>query len=179
MILKQIHKLLFKQRHGYSENEENTAWLQSDPSNYEIITDGKGLVPKGMFTWPTPGYTKITSPFGNRTHPIYGGANFHRGTDVSAPVGANFVAMADGKIATATYNSSYGNMVMINHGNGIVTLYAHGSKILVKTNQTVKQGQPVLKVGSTGDSTGPHAHFEVRVNGKFTNPMNYFEIGGN
>ncbi len=66
---------------------------------------------------------------------------------------------------------------MIDHGNGIVTLYAHGSKILVKTNQTVKQGQVVLKVGSTGYSTGPHAHFEVRINGNFTDPMDYFQGG--
>ena len=85
--------------------------------------------------------------------------------------------MADGKVITATYNSSYGNMVMINHGNGVVTLYAHGSEILVKTNQEVEQGQAILKVGSTGDSTGPHAHFEVRVNGNFTNPEDYFEGG--
>ena len=86
--------------------------------------------------------------------------------------------MADGTVITATSSNSYGNMVMIDHGNGIVTLYAHGSQLLVTTNQTVKQGQPVLKVGSTGYSTGPHAHFEVRINGNFTDPMNYFE-GGN
>lgn len=86
--------------------------------------------------------------------------------------------MADGKITTATYSNSYGNMVMIDHGNGIVTLYAHGSELLVKTNDTVVQGQAVLKVGSTGYSTGPHAHFEVRINGDFANPMDYFE-GGN
>lgn len=89
--------------------------------------------------------------------------------------GADFVAMADGIVIKAVYNSSYGNMVMIDHGNGIVTLYAHGSQILVKTNQVVKQGQAVLKVGSTGDSTGPHAHFEVRINGNTVNPMQYFE----
>ena len=83
--------------------------------------------------------------------------------------------MADGTVITATYSNSYGNMVMIDHGNGIVTLYAHGSQLLVTTNQTVKQGQAVLKVGSTGYSTGPHAHFEVRINGNFANPMDYFE----
>lgn len=86
--------------------------------------------------------------------------------------------MADGIIIKAGYNTAYGNMVMIDHGNGIVTLYAHGSEILVKTNQTVKQGQPVLKVGSTGYSTGPHAHFEIIINGSYTNPEDYFE-GGN
>lgn len=83
--------------------------------------------------------------------------------------------MADGTVMKSCYNSSYGNMVMINHGNGIVTLYAHGSELLVKTNQSVKQGQAVLKVGFTGDSTGPHAHFEVRINGNFVNPEDYFE----
>lgn len=90
-------------------------------------------------------------------------------------MGSDFVAMADGTVIVAAYHNSYGNYVMIDHGNGVVTLYAHGSQILVKTNQKVKQGQPVLKVGSTGDSTGPHAHFEVRINGKITNPMDYFE----
>ena len=86
--------------------------------------------------------------------------------------------MADGTVIKATYdNTGYGNMVMIDHGNGIVTLYAHGSEILVTTNQTVSQGQIVLKVGSTGYSTGPHAHFEARIDGKFTNPMDYFEGG--
>lgn len=88
------------------------------------------------------------------------------------------MSMADGTVINASYNSAYGNMVMIDHGNGIVTLYAHGSEILVKTNQTVVQGQAVLKVGSTGYSTGPHAHFEVRINGNFVNPEDYFE-GGN
>jgi len=92
-------------------------------------------------------------------------------------MGANFIAMADGTVIKAGYNTAYGNMVMIEHGNGIVTLYAHGSEILVKTNQQVVQGQAVLKVGSTGYSTGPHAHFEVRINGNFANPMDYFYGG--
>lgn len=83
--------------------------------------------------------------------------------------------MADGTVINASYNTAYGNMVMIDHGDGIVTLYAHGSQILVKTNQKVKQNQAVLKVGSTGYSTGPHAHFEVRINGNYTDPMNYFK----
>lgn len=86
--------------------------------------------------------------------------------------------MADGTVIKASYNSGYGNMVMLDHGKGIVTVYAHGSEILVKTNQKVVKGQAVLKVGSTGYSTGPHAHFEVRINGDFANPEDYFE-GGN
>lgn len=89
--------------------------------------------------------------------------------------GADFVAMADGTVISAKYSNSYGNMVMIDHRNNIVTLYAHGSEILVQTGQVVKQGEPVLKVGSTGYSTGAHAHFEVRINGSFVNPETYFK----
>ena len=87
--------------------------------------------------------------------------------------------MADGVVEQAYYNTAYGNMVLINHENGVQTLYAHGSEILVKQNDKVKQGTPVLKVGSTGYSTGPHAHFEIRINGEYTNPEEYFDIGGN
>lgn len=130
-----------------------------------------------MFSWPIPGYTTITSHFGMRVNPTNGIYKLHAGTDVSAPIGANFVAMADGKVIRANYSTSYGNVVMIDHGQGIVTLYAHGSQLLVKTNQEVKQGEPVLKVGSTGDSTGPHAHFEVRINREYTDPMQFFEGG--
>ena len=86
--------------------------------------------------------------------------------------------MAYGTVKKASYNSAYGNMVIVDYGNGISTLYAHGSEILVAENETVEQGQAVLKVGSTGYSTGPHAHFEVRINGNYIDPMDYFE-GGN
>ena len=104
---------------------------------------------------------------------LRGAYKLHSGTDVGAPIGANFVAMADGTVIKASYNSGYGNMVMIDHGSGIVTVYAHGSEILVKTNQKVVKGQAVLKVGSTGYSTGPHAHFEIRINGQTVNPVDY------
>ena len=127
----------------------------------------------GNFIWPAPGYTTITSPFGLRTHPITGIYKLHTGTDIGAPYGANFVASNDGVVVKAEYNSAYGNMVIINHGGGVMTLYAHGSSIEVKEGDIVKQGQTVLKVGSTGYSTGPHAHFEIRVNGEYLNPMDY------
>ena len=91
--------------------------------------------------------------------------------------GADFVAMADGIVTSATYSNSYGNMVIINHGNGVSSLYAHGSKLLVKTNQVIKQGTPVLKVGSTGNSTGPHAHFKVRINNECVDPLDYVKGG--
>ncbi len=134
-----------------------------------LLTDYVG----GLMTWPIPGYTTITSNYGMRIHPITGVYNLHTGVDVSAPMGANFVAANDGIVTKAYLNPAYGNMVMIDHGGGISTLYAHGSEILVRVGQFVKKGEPVLKVGSTGYSTGPHAHFEVRINGVVTNPMEY------
>lgn len=127
----------------------------------------------GNFIWPAPGYTLITSPFGLRTHPITGIYKLHTGMDIGAPLGANFIAANDGVVVKAEYNPAYGNMVMINHGGGVITLYAHGSSIEVSEGDIVKQGQTVLKVGSTGYSTGPHAHFEIRINGEYLNPADY------
>ena len=127
----------------------------------------------GTMAWPVPGYTRITSPFGMRTHPITGVYKLHTGTDIGAPMGASFVAANDGVVTYAGYNRAYGNMVIIDHGGGITTLYAHGSAILVNVGDMVMQGTAVLKVGFTGYSTGPHAHFEVRINGKYVEPLDY------
>lgn len=127
----------------------------------------------GIMAWPVPGYTRITSPFGMRTHPITGLYKLHTGVDIGAPTGARFIAANDGVVTKAAYNSSYGNMVIIDHGGGVSTLYAHGSQILVNVGDKVTRGQAVLKVGSTGWSTGPHAHFEVRINGRYVNPLDY------
>ena len=127
----------------------------------------------GVMLWPVPGYRTITSYYGMRVHPITGVYKLHSGVDVGAPTGAKFVAMADGIVVKAAYTTGYGNMVIIDHGGGIQTLYAHGSAIIASQGQKVSAGDPVLKVGSTGYSTGPHAHFEVRVNGNTVNPLNY------
>lgn len=127
----------------------------------------------GEMAWPVPGYTRITSSFGMRTHPITGVYKLHTGTDIGAPMGATFIAANDGVVVKAGYNGVYGNMVIVDHGGGVSTLYAHGSEILVEVGQTVTRGTPVLKVGSTGYSTGPHAHFEVRVNGEYLNPLEF------
>ena len=127
----------------------------------------------GVMAWPVPGYYSITSQFGMRTHPITGIYKLHTGTDIGAPYGAQFIAANDGVVVKAAYNRAYGNMVIIDHGGGISTLYAHGSEILVQEGDTVFQGDPVLKVGSTGYSTGAHAHFEVRVNGEYLDPQEY------
>lgn len=131
----------------------------------------------GELAWPVPGYTRITSKYAMRVHPITGQYKLHTGVDIGAPEGADFIAANDGIVVKAEYNTAYGNMVIINHGGGISTLYAHGSEILVEVGQTVKRGDSVLKVGSTGYSTGPHAHFEVRINGVTTDPLPYITNG--
>lgn len=131
----------------------------------------------GELAWPVPGYTRITSKYEMRVHPITGQYKLHTGVDIGAPQGANFIAANDGIVVKAEKNVAYGNMVIIDHGGGISTLYAHGSEILVSVGQTVKRGETILKVGSTGYSTGPHAHFEVRINGLTTNPLPYITTG--
>lgn len=127
----------------------------------------------GALAWPVPGYTRISSNYGMRIHPISGVYKLHTGLDIAAPEGAYFLAANDGKVVKAVYSESYGNMVVIDHGGGVSTLYAHGSQILVKEGDEVVRGQAVLRVGSTGYSTGPHAHFEVRINGRYVNPLDY------
>ena len=131
----------------------------------------------GELEWPVPGYTRITSKFAMRVHPITGQYKLHTGVDIGAPEGANFVAANDGIVVKAELNAAYGNMVIIDHGGGISTLYAHGSAILVEVGQSVKRGDSILKVGSTGYATGPHAHFEVRINGVATDPLPYITNG--
>ncbi|MBN7772876.1 murein hydrolase activator EnvC family protein [Clostridium aminobutyricum] len=127
----------------------------------------------GIMAWPVPGVTRISSEFGYRLHPILGYKKLHTGMDIAAPTGTTVVASNPGTVIKAAYNNSYGYMVMIDHGGGIVTLYAHNSKLLVSTGDVVSRGQAISKSGSTGDSTGPHVHFEVRVNGEYKNPRDW------
>jgi murein DD-endopeptidase MepM/ murein hydrolase activator NlpD len=135
---------------------------------------GTGSTATGSFVWPIPSSTYVTSGFGLRIHPIFGTERYHNGIDISANSGATIVAADSGTIAIATYSSSYGNYVMIYHSNGTSTLYAHMSSIAVSVGDSVKQGQTIGYVGSTGWSTGPHCHFEIAVNGTRVNPLNYF-----
>lgn len=129
----------------------------------------------GEMLWPVAASgTVITSQFGMREHPIQGIVKQHTGLDIAGvPTGTPVVAAADGVVSYAGWLGGYGNCVMISHGDGVVTLYGHGSKIVASVNQQVKKGDTILEVGSTGNSTGPHLHFEVRVNGQYTNPLNY------
>ena len=137
-----------------------------------IKSFGEDYIGENMI-WPVPGHTIITSPYGMRTHPITGLYSLHTGTDISATIGTDFLAAASGVVTKAEYNKYYGNMVLIDHGGGDQTLYAHGSEIVVKLGDLVAQGDVVLKVGSTGYSTGPHAHFEIRIDGDTVNPLDY------
>lgn len=130
----------------------------------------------GTMQWPIYGHYTITSNYGMRTHPITGVYKLHTGVDISATIGSDFTAIADGIVVKAEYNGAYGNMVIIDHGGGVQTLYAHGSQIIAQVGQEVKAGDIVLKVGSTGYSTGPHAHFEIRINGSPVNPLDYVSI---
>ncbi len=127
----------------------------------------------GEMLWPVPGYTKLSSTFKMRVHPITGVYKLHTGIDIPAPIGTNFLAANEGIVVKASYNSAYGNMVMVDHGGGVSTLYAHGDEIMVTLGQTVKKGDVVLRTGNTGNSTGPHAHFEVRINGTPVDPLPY------
>lgn len=132
----------------------------------------------GEMLWPVAiSGTAITSDYGVREHPIQGVVREHTGIDIgNTPLGSPVVAAADGVVTYAGWLGGYGNCVMINHGDGIVTLYGHGNKILTTVNTEVKQGDTIMEVGSTGNSTGPHLHFEVRVNGEYTNPLNFVKV---
>ena len=132
----------------------------------------------GTYTWPLPGYSTISSPFGSRKHPILKVNKVHTGVDLPAPTGTAIIAANAGTVITAKYSSGYGNYVAIDHGGGHVTLYGHMSKILVKNGQVVTKGETIGKVGSTGLSTGPHLHFEVIEGGVQKDPMKYFSKAG-
>ena len=128
----------------------------------------------GMFKWPAPSYTRISSPFGWRTHPVYGDKRFHNGVDMAAPGGSPILAAYDGTVAAAGYSSTMGNYIYLNHGSGLVTIYMHASALYVKAGQNVSKGDKIAAVGTTGTSTGNHLHFGVRLNGSYVDPMGYF-----
>ncbi len=135
-----------------------------------------GVVGTGTYTWPSPGYKKINSPYGWRT--LLGKRSFHAGVDIGSPMGAKIVAVDNGTVLYSGWLGDYGQVVIIDHGKNaagksISTVYAHCSVLLVKTNDRVIKGQQISKAGSTGFSTGPHLHFEYRIDGAKVNPLDY------
>ncbi len=142
-------------------------------SNSGVVYTGNGV-----FNWPVPSSNRVTSPYGYRSSPIFGGREFHKGIDISASGGAAIVAVDDGIVIVSYYSSSFGNTVVINHGSGIMTLYAHMSSRGASVGQVVTRGQRIGSVGSTGWSTGNHLHFQVTRTGDIfnstVNPSGYF-----
>lgn len=127
----------------------------------------------GMFSWPAPSYTRISDEYGNRIHPILGVQQFHNGIDLAAPGGSAILAAYNGKVVAADYSGSMGNYIMIDHGDGLYTIYMHASALYVSKGASVTKGQKIAAVGSTGRSTGNHLHFSVRLNGSYVSPWKY------
>ncbi len=139
----------------------------------ELQKKNSGII-GSVGVWPTPGYWYITSSYGYRTHPITRKYTLHSGVDIGAPNRAKIVAAGAGVVIYSGWYGAYGNAVIIDHGNGMSTLYGHMSSIAAANGRAVVGGQTIGYVGSTGWSTGPHLHFEVRKNGTPTSPMQYY-----
>ncbi len=144
--------------------KEQAAANKNNSSGYRPVYGGKLI-------WPVPGYSRISSPFGPRT--LWGRYDYHLGIDIPAPAGTDIIASAAGEVLEAKYHYSYGYYILIDHGDGYATLYAHNSQLLVSAGQIVEQGQHIAEMGTTGSSSGNHLHFEVRVNGQVQDPQNY------
>jgi murein DD-endopeptidase MepM/ murein hydrolase activator NlpD len=140
---------------------------------YSLQKQGTRYV-EGKMRWPLRGYSHITSSFGNRYHPILHKYKQHTGIDIGAPKGVSILAANKGTVIVAGWQNGYGNTVVIDHGGGISTLYAHCSRITVSKGDNVYAGEVIAKVGSTGYSTGYHLHFEIRVKGNPINPLSYY-----
>ena len=143
--------------------------LEEDMRAYEAVLRERGYTPT---IWPVEG--KLEGGFGGRRNPFGGGGyEFHSGQDIEAQWGAPVIAGASGRVAFVGWQNGYGQLVVVDHGGGLTTRYGHLSHIDVEANQTVSRGQLLGKVGSTGRSTGPHLHYEVRINDQPVNPMQY------
>lgn len=129
----------------------------------------------GEFAWPAPEYTRISDDYGYRIHPILNVKQFHNGIDMASPSGSPILAAYDGEVVTSSYSSTMGNYIMIDHGDGLLTIYMHASSVWVSEGDMVARGEQIGCVGSTGRSTGPHLHFTVRRNGEYIDPWEYLD----
>lgn len=166
---------LIKDHKALEKQEDNLNDLAEKLKKEILLKQSAEKYVGGKMTWPAPGYFRITSPFGYRVHPILKKKKLHTGIDIGISSGKSIVASQHGKVIHSGWYGGYGKVVMIDHGGGIVTLYAHNSSLLVKEGQQVKKGQNIARAGSTGMSTGPHLHFEVRENGQYIDPLKYLK----
>ncbi len=178
-IIDKLQKDINAFEQEYERAKQLEAQARAEAERARLQSEGSGKIPAsyvgGQFMWPSNTTHVVTSPYGYRIHPVTGKSRFHAGIDIGAAYGTSILAANDGVVIVAGYNAGgYGNYVVINHGGGYTTLYAHASSLLVSVGQQVKRGQVIATCGSTGMSTGPHIHFEVQYNGQTTNPMQYF-----
>ncbi len=155
--------------------EEDKVQAQIKKMVAELAAKNNSQYVGGVLDWPCPGYYTITSPYGMRYHPVLKVNKLHTGCDISAPKGASILAANSGTVIISSYSSAWGNYVVIDHGGKVATLYAHMSKRIAAKGDKVSKGDKIGLVGSTGWSTGNHLHFEVQVNGKSVDPMQYFK----
>jgi len=163
-----------KEKYAQAIEELEQASAQAEAMIRKLQGNSSGvMIGSGSYTWPTPGYKNITSPYGMRFHPILKVNKLHTGIDIGAPYGAKIVAADGGTVIYAGWLGAYGNCIIIDHGAGMSTLYGHQSTLMVGVGNKVFKGQTIGKVGSTGWSTGAHLHFEIRKNGTPINPRGY------
>lgn len=155
---------------GTTENESGT---ENTANNSGSGNNSSSTAPTGAFVWPVPASRVISSDYGYREVPIAGAGANHNGIDIAAPYGSSVLAAADGKVITSRLSTTAGNMIIIDHGGGVYSVYMHNSARLVSVGDRVTAGQTIAQVGSTGLSTGNHLHFGVSVNGVYVNPWNY------
>lgn len=175
-------ELIKKLNADASKYEEQLRDLESSSSSIEkliresqVQNDNTITYTGGKLGWPLVGHTMVSSGYGRRSSPISGKGEFHTGLDIPAPTGTPVHAAEDGVIINSGPINGYGYTIIIKHDNGLSTLYAHNSQLIAGKGQRVKRGDTVALVGTTGYSTGPHCHFEVRVNGSHTNPWSYLK----
>lgn len=155
------------------QKEKEAAAAAAKKNNNSGSAGGAVVSGNGMFTHPCPGYSRISNTFGYRNAPLAGASTNHKGVDFAASTGTPIYAAAAGTVTSAGYSGKAGNLIIINHGNGLLTYYMHCNTIFVSAGQKVSKGQNIGQVGTTGNSTGPHLHFQVMNNGTPVNPMNY------